>query len=37
MVLHYGRKIALGSPKEISENKEVIKCYLGERFARKEA
>jgi len=36
MVLHYGKRIALGSPKEISENEEVIKCYLGERFVRKE-
>ena len=36
MVLHHGRKIALGTPNEISENEEVIKCYLGERFARKE-
>lgn len=34
MVLHYGRRIALGSPKEISENEDVIKCYLGERFVR---
>lgn len=36
MVLHYGRRIALGSPKEIAENQEVIKSYLGERFARRE-
>jgi len=36
MVLHYGRRIALGTPKEISENEEVIKSYLGERFVRKE-
>ncbi len=35
MVLHYGRRIALGSPKEISENEDVIKCYLGERFVRR--
>ncbi len=35
MVLHYGKRIALGSPKEISENEEVIKCYLGERFVRR--
>jgi branched-chain amino acid transport system ATP-binding protein len=37
MVLQYGKQIALGSPKEIAENEKVIKSYLGERFARKEA
>lgn len=37
MVLHHGKRIALGSPKEIAEDEEVIKSYLGERFARKEA
>ena len=36
MVLHHGRRIALGSPKEIAENEEVIKSYLGEKFARRE-
>ncbi len=35
MVLHYGRRISLGSPKEISENEEVIKCYLGEGLSAK--
>lgn len=35
MVLHHGRRIALGTPKEISINAEVIKCYLGERFIRR--
>lgn len=35
MVLHEGRKIALGLPKEISENKEVIQSYLGKRFGRR--
>jgi branched-chain amino acid transport system ATP-binding protein len=37
MVLHHGKRIALGSPKEIAENEKVIESYLGERFARKEA
>ncbi len=37
MVLHHGKRIALGPPKEIAENEKVIESYLGERFARKEA
>lgn len=37
LVLHHGRRIALGSPKDISKNEEVIKCYLGERFIRRNA
>jgi len=37
MVLHHGRRIALGSPKEIAENEEVIKSYLGKRFVQREA
>jgi branched-chain amino acid transport system ATP-binding protein len=34
MVLHHGRRIALGTPMEIASNEDVIKSYLGERFAQ---
>jgi len=37
LVIHHGRRIALGPPLEISENREVLQSYLGERFARLQA
>ena len=35
VVLHYGREIAEGDPKDIVESPAVIEAYLGERFARR--
>ena len=32
MIMHHGKKIAEGTPKEVSNNKEVIEIYLGERY-----
>lgn len=33
MALHYGEKIAEGKPEEVAQNAEVIKAYLGDRYA----
>lgn len=33
LVLHHGQRIALGSPDDIADDEEVIKAYLGERYA----
>jgi len=36
-VLHYGRKIAEGSPEEVRTNDEVVRAYLGRRRSRARA
>ncbi len=34
-VLHFGQKLVEGTPRQVLENPEVIKAYLGEKYARR--
>ncbi len=34
IVLHHGEKIAQGSPKDVTSDEEVIRAYLGEKYAK---
>lgn len=37
MVLHYGQKLAEGTPQEVLNHPLVIEAYLGQKFARRQA
>ena len=37
MVLHYGKKLAEGTPKEVLSHPLVIQAYLGQKFAQRQA